>query len=637
MAEVGVKYPEAYYTNMALASKIVKPGTSQWYTTILAGTKTGRRSRRGPTVNVVSPNLCGVCSLLSMLRPCPYLNPPLFLAAATADLSLVVEDILQRLSPSLKQHEHCDIIDINPGIGLWSSKLHEYLKPRSHILVEPHEKYYRPFLEPLLSQPDSKYRMADIEGLTLESYEAILGRDLLSHQKSMSPPGSGSTKNSLLLIANLAHPLRIAHQLSISPAQKWVHRFLRMIRDRSGFHASGLVRLLVWVLDEDKSAILPRSVANRLKLAVESEVCSVTEEIAGADAAAGFDRRLLNLDMKSAKRVAQAMQDRNVKIPAGRQAVLHKMVTNPARQDVSDPAEANESGEVSHYGFREWHHELEALRKDFKEGVFTEFVDQSPPRTDGRKSLAKPIDTNKVHKKNPPKRPKTPQWTRMNLLTNTIISQRKKDKTAESIANELVELYARQEALKDLELSEGERSLKMKELNDMSAQLQQKVESGVKGFAKRVAFYADDRQATEQNPPLLQWDRRSAEPLVVHEDEFYPRLPLALLDVQPRPVDTTPNFDLLLTSIFKTPTRPIGRTLDSLAPGAADALIPEIRGLRSRINPGDLRPRVLTTEMIDDLSKAWEMWPYRPNSAKLWSTAGDATKEELELEFGRNV
>lgn len=535
---------------------------------------------------------------------------------------LSVDHALERLSPSLKRHERCDIIDINPGVGLWSSKLHEHIKPRSHILVEPLYGYYRPFLEPLLEQTDSKYRLADIKGLGLPSYESILGQGVLPLQKILTPNESDSSNNSLLLVANIAYPPRASHQKSLAPAQRWVHHFLGTIRDQSGFHVYGRVRLLLWTLDEGKSAILPRSVANRQKLAVEAEVCSVTEEVAGADAAAGSDRRVLSLDIQSAKRVAQAMEDQNVKIPKGREAVLHKMVT-----DISDQGEPTEPVRVSNHGLRKWHDELETLKRDFEKGVFTEFVDQSTPLT----SLANPAETNKGRTKHSPKRPKTPQWTRMNTLINSITSQGNKDKMAEDIAMEQMEIDARQDALEDPELSEDERSWKRKEIEDMITQLQKRLEGGVKGFAKKVTFFVDDRRAVQQSPPLLQWDRRSAEPLVVHDAEFHPRLPLALLDIQPKPAKTAPNFELLLTSIFKRPTQPIGKTLDSLAPGAADALIPAIRGLRSRVNPRDYSTRMLSTEMIDDLLNAWEKWPFRPSSAKLWSTSGQVLEDKLEL------
>lgn len=446
---------------------------------------------------------------------------------------------------------------------------------------------------------------------------------ILPDQKPLTPTASSSSNDSLLLVANIAYPSRLAHQIRISQAQNWLYRFLRMVRDQAGFHSYGLVRLLLWVLDEEKSVILPRSVANRQKLAVEIEICSATEEVAGADAAAGYDRRLLSLDMESAKRVAHTMQDRNIEIPKGRQAVLHRMVTDQAGQEVRDQVEATESAAVAHYGLRKWHHELEALKKDFRNGVFTKYVDQSTHKTANPELTTTSADTAKARKKRLPKRPKTPQWTRMSTLINNVNSQQAKNEIAENTAIEQADLESSEEALKDLELSEDERSVKRKEIHDKITQLQSKLESGMNGFAKKVAFYVDDRRAAQQSPPLLHWDRRSAEPLVVHDNEFHPQQPMALLDIRPKPVKIVQDFDVLLTSIFKRPAQPIGQTLNSLAPGAADALIPEVRGLRSKLNIENFRARILTTEMINDLLNSWQKWPFRPSPAQLWSTAGE--------------
>lgn len=78
------------------------------------------------------------------------------------------DDILTFVKPSLERHVGCDLVDIYPGAGLWSSKLHDALQPRSHILLEPDEELYRPFLEPLLAK----------KGATLIPKSGIVWRDL---------------------------------------------------------------------------------------------------------------------------------------------------------------------------------------------------------------------------------------------------------------------------------------------------------------------------------------------------------------------------------------------------------------------------------------------------------------------------
>ena len=67
-------------------------------------------------------------------------------------------DALNRLAPSLKAHHRCDLIDVNPGVSLWSRHLHAILKPRRHILVEPELDAFGDFIRPLLQEQGSSYR-----------------------------------------------------------------------------------------------------------------------------------------------------------------------------------------------------------------------------------------------------------------------------------------------------------------------------------------------------------------------------------------------------------------------------------------------------------------------------------------------
>ena len=521
------------------------------------------------------------------------------------------------MGPSLKRHQHCDIIDINPGAGLWSSKLHDYLRPRSHLLVEPHTDLYRPYLEPLLANPNSTYRLADTTGFKPDrycTYEKILNESLLQHPKNPVPTDNSLANDSLLFVANMAYYPQMMVQGFGTKAQYMVHHFLNTIRDRSSFHRYGLVRMLIWVLDKEKNPFLPRSVAARMKMAVEADIFSSVEEVAGSESAAGTERRPIDLELESARRVAQSMRDCHVELPRNRQGVLHRAVTRNRKK--GSTAELSELDELDSYGGRNWHSELRSLQKEFEEGVFTEYVGET---TGSRKD-------NLVSTEGGPSKPKatrarTPQFQRMRKLTNTLRAQQKEQEKIEELATELAELDTLESRLEEPDLSEDERTLMRKELNDKVTLTQDKVNAGVKGFAHKVTFVADNRSAFQQTPPLLMWDRRSAEPLVVHDEDFYPNHAMALLDIQPKPVETTSFFDFLITSLFRHPTQSVRQTLDSMAPGAADALLPEVPGLRYRV--GEVRARTLTTKMLKDLADAWGRWPFRPSMADVMNSTSD--------------
>lgn len=85
----------------------------------------------------------------------------------------MTDDIIERLKPSLEKHHGCDVIEINPGPGVWSSALHEVLKPRTHVLMEPDHEFFQPMLQPLLDA-DSSYKLVPKSGINWKhvSYDA---------------------------------------------------------------------------------------------------------------------------------------------------------------------------------------------------------------------------------------------------------------------------------------------------------------------------------------------------------------------------------------------------------------------------------------------------------------------------------
>jgi transcription factor 1 len=69
------------------------------------------------------------------------------------------------------------------------------------------------------------------------------------------------------------------------------------------------------------------------------------------------------------------------------------------------------------------------------------------------------------------------------------------------------------------------------------------------------------------------------------------------------------------------------RGLDTLAPGAADDIVPLAPSLRDpkkggRRNLEQLRVRMLTAEMIEELVVAWENWPFKPSMGELMLKMG---------------
>ncbi|KAK6605917.1 hypothetical protein H4I96_04379, partial [Botrytis cinerea] len=191
--------------------------------------------------------------------------------------------------PELEQepeaHVGCDVIDINPGIGMWSSKIHKILKPRTHLLMEPDAKKYNPFLQPLLDAEDSTYQHIPKSGTVWEHLGQVTTPEFLPHQVKLSrdDPKINEPNNTLLVIANLAHHPRKRYRGFESISQLVMYQLLSAARSHALFHQYGLIRMLVWIPDVEKTSWLVRHVAQMRKNAVEAQITTeYIQEIASS-------------------------------------------------------------------------------------------------------------------------------------------------------------------------------------------------------------------------------------------------------------------------------------------------------------------------------------------------------------------
>ena len=110
---------------------------------------------------------------------------------------------------------------------------------------------------------------------------------------------------------------------------------------------------------------------------------------------------------------------------------------------------------------------------------------------------------------------------------------------------------------------------------------------------------------------------------------------MTLLDLFPRTYpaslartpDSHTYFDFILSCLFLQPRQSIVRGLETLAPGAAAVIIPRAPSLRDpkrggRRNLDQLRVRMLTADMIEELVIAWESWPFKPSMGEMMMKMG---------------
>ena len=482
--------------------------------------------------------------------------------------------------------------------------------------MEPRQDLYLPYLKPLLESPNSRYVLRDWHDKDQWPLQKYVEEGLLPSPAEWEK--QEPKRSPVLVIANYAkmgrkgtspeNPSKVcsSHLKSID--------LIHNVRTRTSFQTYGPTRVLMWMHDLEKRPLIPRTVAYRGKLAASLESAVQVEEIAGAVYAPNRARREDRLDAESSKIVAQRMAEDGTKIP-------------PERQ--SEVATALSVSQTS----RDWHQEFAELDAGLKGSKIPQFVGEPPgpfiPLRPGRRAERKVT---------------TPQYKRYMELKRILGTQ---NKTLDKI-NKVLE---KQEEIDKLDLAahqsstsiiEQERAFeaidaKNKDLRD------QLDEMTVKDF-DALQFLDDDRKAFNQTPPLLSWDRRRAEPLIVRPKEFHSAKELALVDFRPLPpeeqlpmnTDQAFYFDILCKNLFAPRGGTTLRHLNHLALGAYEALVPKCPALTDPLKGGrrdvdSLRARNLTPEMLWQLAMAWDEWPFKPTISELVTQFGVNFVEDLNL------
>ncbi|KAE8445550.1 hypothetical protein EG329_013314 [Mollisiaceae sp. DMI_Dod_QoI] len=513
------------------------------------------------------------------------------------------DDSIERLKPSLEQYKGCDIIDINPGAGVWSSKLHDHLQPRTHILMEPDEATYGQLLQPLLDEPGSKYTLIPQSGIMWAQLEKILSKKYLPHQDALShdDPRLNEPNTTLLVVANLGLEPKKSYRGFTSLAQMVVYQFLSAIKAHSLFHRYGLIRMLIWVNDDEKFNVLPRTVFYRRKSAIEMEIsCPNVAEIASSTSKTptGLERDPA-IDAEGLQQVLKRMGEKGIKIPPGRESILMDEVNQGSTQ----------------------------LSADFK----------TRPNTDAKvKTLGQEllIDENGI-----PLNPDRAKLVEYKSALATQKSLRKKVDKMRIIVADYMEIVALQKRIFNEGTSKGEEPLR---------------EELVRQYERWTEIFHSLPKATERNEVLLWldnilafhdqlliWDRRESEPLRAHANEFYPPKEMALFDLQPSsqwPIlreDYPQNDEVLeyiLAQLLPTPTQSTKRGIRSLCPGALEWLTENCPSLTNPNKGGcedlDLLPvRRLSRQMLREILEAWAKWPWKPTR---WDIVGKLGSEQYD-------
>lgn len=544
----------------------------------------------------------------------------------------LVKDMIEYLNPTLERHKGCDLVSVYPGAGAWTKALHDAVQPRSHLLLEPDESTYQPFLQPLLDQDN--VRLVPKSGIVWEDLDAVLTPEYLPNQVEIDPRAlpDGPPRNDTLLVSmNLAMFPKKKFASFQSISRMVVFQLLQTIRTSTVYQKYGQVRMLIWIPDDEKSGPLPRVLGGRRRLALEGELTTeYIAEVCGRDVAAEDDKSMAKkgsvqegknqhrwpqMDLESARMCKLKMQERGMVTPPGRETSVMKAMEAYV---AAHPAAMKQ-------GISLW----TMLAAVGAKGVANE-AEYRALREQHEKTPFAAADPNFV-------RLKGLEQYFVNLATAF-------ERAVEFIQQQDGIVDAYQAAMAAARATDPSSAAAAADLLAKAQQLEADFDAFITSlpkYRKEYAFMARDGvHALTRQPhdlgPIMTWDRRPYEPLPAAAADFFPNVPCALLDVQPKATHPllrsmgpgTDNagdiFDMILGVMTDGMTNTVARQVGTLWPGVEDGVLPRCGSLvdpaRGGIplkGAGAIANRCLNVEQMTEILEEFMKWPFRPSHAEL--------------------
>jgi transcription factor 1 len=445
--------------------------------------------------------------------------------------------------------------------------------------MEPDIDLYKPFLGDFLSK--SNVEVVPKAGILWKELQEVLQTCL--KQNIRDPAAEPERNDTLLVNVNLCFCPPKKYQMFECVSTMVLYQLMSSIRTASLFQQYGLVRMLIWISDDGKRRLLPRSAIRRKRSAFEAELAlEWLHEIAGHDVEFEdrYELRDEWINMESGYRTLDRMKKAGLTMPSGRETTVYKNLT--ANREYAGRLLAGVERPVHSRPFRQ---ELEDAEREYATSK-----DKIP----------------------------SPRLKALRF--------RQKYDVGDSAL--YLELLQERDRLKRLGFESPS------ELPAAEAAFDVRLDNIKKNTRKEWAMVRDNYQLFRQKEPVLFWDRRPFEPLATRADEFYPRMPCALLDLQPKAMNkyvrqhgpTARNgtiSDTMLRYWWQHMLLPVPKAMDGLWPGFGD----QAPGLSSIHDPaqggsplskhGALAARCVTEQQWSDIIKTWLEWPFAPDYTTL--------------------
>lgn len=534
---------------------------------------------------------------------------------------------------SLEVHKGCDILDINPGAGLWSQKLHDFLQPRSHVLMEPTYERFKSFLDPLLNAPGSTYKLVQKPTTGLDNYTELINENIFPEQTRVDPEDTtGQDLNTTLLVTGmLVWDPTLPGMAFDSMAKQLYNLFSSAVRTNDYFHTYGRVRTLFWVSSDDFEPVVATTSARFMKNNALLEMTQNMELVVNGPRGSrgtgkGGPGRDPQYEIESTVRAMQRARANGMSLPAHREDKVHRIA-----------AEIEEISEGTGRSQYAWLHDF--LLTKHKEGntptgllsdpQFRHYDDllalqKKYPDIDFE-AMGNAVDAKKKKQKFWKGREDHPARDEAHTFSLTKSADRArivKRQQLEDIADVGEELYKAECAA--LRLADGtpEKDALLKQIGDLDKQWEKAVNGLAANYKAAPLAILDDRISLRYPPyPRLQWDRRTFEPLTMQPDEAWPPNRLALISSTPysRPPGQTADWyewvHDFVYAMYAVPSASLPDALNKMQHGASQiidscpALTDPDKGGRMLMK--HLRARLVTSEMVEQLVQAYRDWPFK--------------------------
>ncbi|KAK5039874.1 hypothetical protein LTS07_000369 [Exophiala sideris] len=511
------------------------------------------------------------------------------------------DTVLSRLRTTFPTPNTCDIIDVNPGLGLWSQKLHDAIQPRRHVLVEPEFSSYSEHLGPLIDQKDSKFRHTALLEDAYDPHSTLLSNYPTDGGNKLQP------NSSLLMTVNLSGGHLSTALYKGTPARKFFADIQWSLwKIRNNISRYGLIRVLAWVSDDEKDAYIPRTVTARRKQAVMLEGSSLIKEVAGASVnkRPTFLRKWREIEVEDLARVAALEEAGGLTLPGERR----QKPPAPDLLSIDPSPEALRKGQYS--SDASWISEF--LQLDDK--LRTEQPEWYAKMVSGELRWRHMRDPTQKDQQIWRKliRAATTQHTTHMKAVELILEQRGLDTTWRQMLASSETLGRR---------DEGRLKTQAENLKNRISKLSRTN----RAFAEKAI---DDYRALDTIPQVMSWNQRRMEPVLVHSGDFQPAdKPLALLDVTPR-TDFFTRFDTydkmvffahVARTLWLNSGKSVHDALKVLVYEGLDDFVKTIPDIHDPTKGGwyDLsavRVRSIPVEMVVEIALAYIRWPFRQSA-----------------------